>query len=375
LPAAGASLSADDGRFAADAPAWPTIIETGGDIVSEPARDVRLEVRRRRPSLLRRLLFANAAVLLVAATLLILTPVTISAPVTLEQLALIVGSVIAMLAATALLLNRALTPLRRLTALMHSIDPLSPGRRLPEAEHSDAEVAALVEAFNAMLDRLEQERRSSARQALAAQEEERLRIARELHDGIGQTLTAVAMQAERAADSEPTVAQAALGEIPAAIRHSIEAVRRIARELRPEALDDLGLTNALIWLCRRMGDNSAVRIEPELNLGGGLPDIPPETELVIYRVAQESLTNAVRHAEASKITLSLSAVDDHVTLLVRDDGRGIDGPVSGDTAGVSGMRERAMLIGGQVAIRSRPGAGTEVQLDVPLHGEPPCPSR
>jgi two-component system sensor histidine kinase UhpB len=83
----------------------------------------------------------------------------------------------------------------------------------------------------------------------------------------------------------------------------------------------------------------------------------------------------VRHADASKITLSLSAVDDHLTLLVRDDGRGIDRPVSGDTGGVSGMRERAMLIGAQVEIRSRPGAGTEVQLDVPLHGGPRCPSR
>jgi two-component system, NarL family, sensor histidine kinase UhpB len=343
--------------------------------VSEPALDIDRPARRRQPSLLRRLFYANAAVLFVAAMLLIFTPVTISAPVTLEQLALIVGSVVAMLAATALLLKRALSPLRELTALMHRIDPLDPGRRLPEARHSDAEVATLVEAFNAMLDRLEQERRSSARQALAAQEDERLRIARELHDGIGQTLTAVAMQAERAADSPPEVGQAALAEIPAAIRHSIDAVRRIARELRPEALDDLGLANALIWLCRRMGDNSAIRIEPELHLGDGLPSIPPETELVIYRVAQESLTNAVRHADASKITLSLAAVDDRVTLLVRDDGRGIDGPVSGDTAGVSGMRERAMLIGAEIAIRSRPGAGTEVQLDVPLHGGPPCPSR
>ena len=216
-----------------------------------------------------------------------------------------------------------------------------------------------------MLDRLEQERRGSVRRALAAQEEERSRIARELHDELGQELTAVAMQSERAAHSTPADSQATLEEIAEATRQSIDHVRRIARRLRPEALDDLGLVNALISLCRRMGQQSGVRIEPDL--ANKVPSISPETELVIYRVAQESLTNAVRHAQASKITLSLTTVDDHITLLVRDDGRGIDAPLSDDTAGVSGMRERALLIGAQLKIRSHHGAGTEVQLDVPLH--------
>jgi len=113
-----------------------------------------------------------------------------------------------------------------------------------------------------------------------------------------------------------------------------------------------------------MSQPSGARIESDL--ANDIPSVSSETELVIYRVAQESLTNAVRHAQASKITLSLAAVDDHITLLVRDDGRGIDAPPSDDTAGVSGMRERALLIGAQLRIRSRNGAGTEVQLDVPL---------
>jgi two-component system sensor histidine kinase UhpB len=248
---------------------------------------------------------------------------------------------------------------------MGAVDPLDPGRRLTGVSRSDAEVAALAEAFNAMLDRLEQERRGSVRRALAAQEEERSRIARELHDELGQELTAVAMQSERAAQSAPASSQATLEEIAEATRQSIDHVRRIARRLRPEALDDLGLVNALISLCRRIGQHSGVRIEPDL--ANKVPSISPETELVIYRVAQESLTNAVRHAQASKITLSLTTFNDHVTLLVRDDGRGIDAPPSNDTAGVSGMRERAMLIGAQLSIRSHDGAGTEVQLDVPLH--------
>jgi two-component system, NarL family, sensor histidine kinase UhpB len=328
-----------------------------------PKRDRRS--RARHPSLLQRLFYANAAVVLVAGALLIFTPVTISAPVTLAEVAIIVAAIVAMLGTTFFLLRRALSPLHELTALMHSVDPLDPGRRLGEVPHSDVEVATLAEAFNAMLDRLEQERRGSVRRALAAQEDERSRIARELHDELGQQLTAVAMQSERAAQSAPASSQATLDEITQAIRQSIDHVRAIARRLRPEALDDLGLVNALISLCRRIGQQSGVRIEPDL--ANNLPSTSPETEVVIYRVAQESLTNAVRHAQASKITLSLTTVDDHITLLVRDDGRGIDAAASGDTAGVSGMRERAMLIGAQLNIRSQHGAGTEVQLDVPLH--------
>jgi two-component system sensor histidine kinase UhpB len=320
----------------------------------------------RHGSLLWRLFFANAAVVIVAAVLLIVTPITISAPVTLTDLALIAGAVVAMLAATFVLLRRALSPLRELTTLMGTVDPLDPGRRLPGAAGSDAEVATLIDAFNAMLDRLEAERRDSTRRALAAQEGERLRIARELHDEIGQSLTAVAMQAERAAHRAPTGEQEMLAAIPDAIRHSIGDVRRIARRLRPEALDDLGLVNALISLCRRIGQQTDARIDTDL--ANALPSMPAETELVIYRVAQESLTNAVRHAQASKITLSLAVADRVITLRVRDDGRGFGDARSNDTAGIDGMRERAMLVGAQLKIRSHHGGGTEVELEVPLDG-------
>jgi two-component system sensor histidine kinase UhpB len=355
-----------DGAHAGSVSAgWPAVVRTREAAVREPAPNLDRGDGGRHPSLLRRLFYANAAVLLVAGVLLVVTPVTISAPVTLGELAIIAAALVAMLGATFFLLRRAVSPLRELTALMRTVDPLDPGRRLTGVSHADAEVATLAEAFNGMLDRLEQERRGSVRRALAAQEDERSRIARELHDELGQELTAVAMRSERAAHSAAADSQAALEEIAEATRQSIDHVRRIARRLRPEALDDLGLVNALISLCRRMGQHSGVRIEPEL--ANDIPGVSSETELVIYRVAQESLTNAVRHARASKITLSLAAVDDHITLLVRDDGQGIDAPPAGDTAGVSGMRERALLIGAQLKIRSHHGAGTEVQLDVPLH--------
>jgi two-component system, NarL family, sensor histidine kinase UhpB len=352
--------------------AWPAVVRTREAAVRDPTPHLDRRRGGPHPSLLRRLFYANAAVLLVAGVLLVVTPVTISAPVTLGELAIIAAALLAMLGATFVLLRRALSPLHELTALMRSVDPLDPGRRLTGVSHSDAEVATLAEAFNAMLDRLEQERRGSVRRALAAQEEERSRIARELHDELGQELTAVAMQSERAAHGPPGNSQATLEEIAEATRQSIDHVRRIARRLRPEALDDLGLVNALISLCRRMGQQSGVRIEPKL--ANHIPGVSSETELVIYRVAQESITNAIRHAQASKITLSLTTDNDHVTLLVRDDGRGIDAPFSDDTAGVSGMRERALLIGAQLRIRSHHGAGTEVQLDVPLtevhHADP-----
>jgi len=169
------------------------------------------------------------------------------------------------------------------------------------------------------------------------------------------------------AHSAPLHDQAALEEIPEAIRLRVGDVRRIARRLRPEALDDLGLVNALISLCRRVGHQSGARIETELP--ANFPaNTSGETELVVYRVAQESLTNAVRHAHASTIKLSLAVSDGQITLRVRDDGTGIIGALPTGTAGIDGMRERAMLIGAQLNIRSGPGAGTEVQLDVPIEG-------
>ena len=202
---------------------------------------------------------------------------------------------------------------------MTSVDPDRPGRRLPVTPFS-REGAALVEAFNAMLDRLESARHQAARTSLAAQEAERLRVARELHDEIGQTLTAVVLQAERAAEGDPAVAQRELARVAEAVHDSLDEVRRIARELRPEALDDLGLVNALIALCSRVNAQDGPQIRRELD--GNLPPLSPDIELVIYRVAQESLTNALRHAEATTATISLALESGGVDLTIEDDGNG-----------------------------------------------------
>ncbi len=319
---------------------------------------------RRRPdrlSLLTRVLLANGTVLAVVTLLLLFSPVEISYPVTKNQAIILVAGFAVSLAVNVLLLRGVVAPLRRLTETMRSVDPLDPGRRLM-IPGADAEVDALATAFNEMLDRLESERRDSGRRALAAQEHERLRIARELHDEVGQVLTGVMLELEEAARTDRQLNGDRLAEAREAVRRSLDDVRRIARELRPEALDHLGLQSALRSLCTDVAAHKGLRVERELELGNA--DVSPEVELVVYRVAQESLTNVMRHSGASRVLVGLRTVDGGLRLVVRDDGRGMLPGANGD--GIAGMRERALHVGGRLTLASAPGGGTEVRLDVPL---------
>ncbi len=311
-------------------------------------------------SLLWRVFGVNAVIWVVALALLAFTPATVHRVATLQELAVLSLGLIVMLAIDLVLLRRVLGPLRRLASVMGAVEPGFPGRRAQAPSGAGREVVALAEALNSMLDRLEDERRDSGRRALVAQESERARIARELHDEVGQTLTAVALRAERAA-GEALSQDQALREIAQSVVRSLDDVHRIGRELRPEALDDLGLVNALIALTSRVGDQSGIEINRELE--GGLPPLAPEVELVIYRVAQEAMTNALRHAGATRLTVSLHRGEDHVALRVSDDGRGM--PAAPREGGVRGMRERALLIGAELEISSANGDGTEVRLTVP----------
>ena len=163
-----------------------------------------------------------------------------------------------------------------------------------------------------------------------------------------------------------TVDRELLGRLASSAHESLDEVRRLARELRPEALDDLGLGNALITLCRRMGTEGGVRVEHHLQ--PGMPALSPEAELVLYRVAQEAITNAVRHARASRIDLTLGRTADDVELTVADDGVGIPDTAELDTHGIAGMRERALLAGGRLTLSSGPQEGTRVCLLLPLVG-------
>jgi two-component system, NarL family, sensor histidine kinase UhpB len=310
---------------------------------------------------------ANGAVLVVALLLLTFTPIEIDAPIKIGQFGLLLAGFVVLLGLNVVLLRRVLSPLVKLTELMSSVDPDRPGRRLSGVEPRSAEGQALAHAFNAMLDRLERARHDASRTALAAQEAERLRVARELHDEIGQTLTAVTIQAESAADGDPRLAQQALRDVATGVRDSLDEVRRIARELRPEALDDLGLVNALIALCTRMSAHDGPRVTRELQ--PSLPPLSADVELVIYRVAQEALTNALRHSGAENITVSLVADAESVTLRVTDDGRGMPAELPRGAAGIAGMRERALLVGGVFSVKARPEGGTEVEVMVPIEEE------
>jgi two-component system sensor histidine kinase UhpB len=294
--------------------------------------------------------FAINAVLLVAATLtLALTPVTVHAPIALVEGADLVVGLTVMLVANFLLLRRTLAPIDRLVDRMHTVDLLRPGQRLPR--DGGVEVEALVSSFNQMLDRLEEERRESGRRALQAQESERLRIARGLHDEVGQVLTGVLLRL----DDEET---------KEAVRQALEEVRRIARELRPEMLEHLGLVSALTELSRRFADSSGLRVERRF--ADDLPPLSDEAELAVYRVAQESLTNVARHAGASTVVVALDRGPASVVLSVSDDGRGMSQTVAADGhGGLRGMRERALLVGGALAVKRGRAGGVEVRLEVP----------
>ena len=317
---------------------------------------------RTRTTLYRRVFASYAALMTLALLVLIFAPVTISVPVTRAQLAgLLIGFAV-MLGLFHVLLHRGLQPIERLTALMQRVDPLSPGERVP-VEASQREVVALSDAFNGMLDRLETERRDSARRALAAQEDERRRIARELHDEIGQVLTGLVLRSDTLARRVPGELRGDLEDLREAARQAAEEVRRIAVRLRPVALDELGLQSALLALFAAISERTGLRIERELERDLALT---PEQELVLYRVAQESLTNVARHAGATHAAVTLRRErDGGVVLVVRDDGAGIPAGAGRDSNGLRGMRERALLVGADIAIGPAPGGGAEVRLHVP----------
>jgi two-component system sensor histidine kinase UhpB len=314
-------------------------------------------------SLLWRASLASAAVLGLAFVLLLFTPVTVHAPIRVTEALILTAGLATMLAVNLLFIRRALAPLRELEAQMEQVDLRNPELRLSGSTPQSAELVTFTSAFNAMLDRLAEERRAGSRAALMAQERERLRIARALHDEAGQTLTAIALEIERVATDGPPAERDRMTRLAAQLHSGLDDIRRLTRELRPEALDDLGLVNALIALTSRAGRQGSVKIERRFSTE--LPRLSAELELVIYRVAQEALTNILRHAEAEHCVVALEPTAAGIQLTVSDDGRGMPDHFAEDAFGIEGMRERALLFGGTLAIESRTGQGTRVTLRVP----------
>lgn len=313
-----------------------------------------------------RVFATNAMAMLLAFAALVFAPVTVSAPVAATEAAVLAIGLAMLLILNLLLLRPAFRPLDQLAETMRRHDPLSPGERVPVDGEPD--VAALAQAFNDMLDRLEYERRESARLALRVLEDERSRIARELHDEVGQTLTGVMLQVEGLAAKIPADLREQLDELRETARSGTEEVRRIARQLRPEALEDLGLQSALAALSNAFGDQAGIAVARRLNSS---PPLSEDQELVVYRVAQEALTNVARHASATRVELRLEHERERAVLSVRDDGRGLAPGTLPSSGGIRGMRERAMLIGAQLEIDSGHGGGTEIKLSIPLDPETP----
>jgi two-component system, NarL family, sensor histidine kinase UhpB len=323
---------------------------------------MRERMRRYWRSLAARTFVAGAAVLVLIFVLLLASPVEVSYPIRIGQAAVLLGGLLAMLVIQLLLVRRVMAPLNELAEQMQHIDLRQPQQSLAETPDQTAEISAFVNAFNAMLERLADERRRSTQAALSAQEAERLRTAQELHDQVGQSLTAVALQVEQlAAGADPPTAER-LDELGRQLQGTLDDIRRIVRKLRPEALDDLGLVNALIALASRIAGQSEVRVERDLD--SDLPSLSPEQELVIYRVAQEALFNVIRHAAARTARMALAPEDRNVVLTVSDDGRGMVSREAGN--GINGMHERALLVGASLSIESQPKRGTRVRLVVPV---------
>jgi two-component system sensor histidine kinase UhpB len=310
-------------------------------------------------SLFWRVFAVNAGLLGAIALLLLFSPVEIDAPIKPVQALIVVAGLVITVIANALLLRRVVAPLERLAERMETVDLLRPGQRLP-VSRSD-EIGRVLASFNRMLDRLERERRQSGRRVLAAQEAERVAIARDLHDEVGQLLTGALLQLNSIAERAPAHREE-VDEARQAVRRALDEVRRISSELRPEMLEHLGLVSALTELSTTFARISGLRVERHFD--SSIPKLDPDTELAVYRIAQESLTNVARHAQAKRVTLALERGHDSVVLRVVDDGRGFHGAPE-EHGGLRSMRERALLVEGALAIKDGRDGGVEVRLKVP----------
>lgn len=329
-------------------------------VLARLRRQLRPEPGYRRLSLYVRVVLINAAVLAVATLGLVLTPVTVSFPLAVREAIVLILGLMVIVISNAFLLRVSFRPLARLVDAMRTTDLLQPGSRLMFSGGS--EVRQVIDGFNQMLDRLERERQESNRRAIETREGEQRRIGQELHDEIGQRLTGILLQLERTIAESPAAARDELTKVQDLARSTLDEIGRIAWQLRPGILDDLGLGAALEALVDGLPAEVRRRVQARIDVAA--PKLDPEIELAVYRIAQEALTNALRHACADRILLDLSAQPDGIRLTVSDDGRGL-GPDNEEGPGLRGMRERALLIGARLRIGPTASGGLTIQLDLP----------
>jgi two-component system sensor histidine kinase UhpB len=287
-----------------------------------------------------------------------------------------------------LLLRETFRPIRSLREATRRFNAGDHSARASLAPLTDPDVAGLVLDVNALWDRLEadaatirektEQAERLAAQVIMAQEEERRRVARELHDEAGQALTAVIIGLERGLASMP---EAYATDLPVQPRQlisnlrdlaaqTLDEVRKLALELRPSVLDDLGLIAALRQYVRSTEERSGLAAQLTV-VGWDEPDqrLPAEVETALFRIAQEALTNTIRHAQASSVQVRLRRSAEQVSLEIRDDGIGLAGVLaagSGQHLGMFGMRERARLLGGDLSASTVSPRGTLVRVKIPL---------
>jgi two-component system sensor histidine kinase UhpB len=279
------------------------------------------------------------------------------------QFALLAFTIILILLVNILMVRRRFSPLEELTDRIEAVDPAQPSEfEAPRAGVGTREVARLARSFQMLLARVEAERRRSGRLVLRTQEEERRRLARDLHDEVNQALTAILLRLEAASHAAPPELSDELGELKRLVNQAMEELLQLARQLRPTALDDHGLLPALATHVRRFAAQTGIQTDFETR---GEPDLSPDHEIAVYRVAQEALANVARHSDASHVKLKLDTSGEDIELRVVDDGRGFDWQQRRRGLGLGGMTERARLIGGELSIDSQPGVGTELVMKVP----------
>ncbi len=346
-------------------------------------------IRRLRLSLFEKVILANSLMLVAEALAgLWVTSHNVESHHYLIDTAFIVLATLFSLLVNMLLLRASFRPLFN---LLHTMRAVSSGETHKRAlvTTSDSEIGELAQAFNSMLDRLEAARREQAMLILQAQDEERRRLALELHDESSQNLTAVlvhteilsqslqAIPSKRVTTDVRTQLDEGLKYLASLTQHTLDNIRTLAQQLRPSVLDDLGLHAAFRWLAEDARQRLQLAVELHIDgvedtsqtrLVGGQRTLarPALYETALFRIAQEGLTNVARHAHAQRVFISLTQDQEHICLQVRDDGCGYDPAQRQQGLGIFGMRERAALLGGTVTIESRSGQGTLVRAILPL---------
>jgi two-component system sensor histidine kinase UhpB len=278
------------------------------------------------------------------------------------QFALLAMTVILALLLNILMLQRRFDPLEELIRRIEAIDPANPAD-FEAPDNPVEEVERLAQAFSKLLARIEAERRRAGRLQLRAQEEERKRVARDLHDEVNQALTAILLRLEALTQIAPPRLRDELAETKGLANQAMGELLQLARQLRPTALDDHGLLPAIEEQLRRFKAQHG--INTRLTANGALDDLGNDQQLVLYRVTQEALNNIARHSRAENVEVGISRQDGTVSLEVSDDGMGFELDSEDRGLGLDGMAERARLVDGEFDIDTRPGRGTTLRLRVP----------